>query len=76
MERFTKQAEQRAVFDALRTLTADGRLLFATRFVRLFALAFTHQFRRLLAGRHRSPGVAEPRRRCGAWFDGPFETDQ
>src|SRR3954452_11876157 len=25
------------MFDALRSLTADGRLLFATRFVRLFA---------------------------------------
>ena len=29
--------EQRAVLDALRSLTVDGRLLFATRFVRLFA---------------------------------------
>ena len=29
--------EQRAVLDALRSLTVDGRLLFATRFIRLFA---------------------------------------
>jgi len=31
------KVEQRHVLDALRSLTVDGRLLFVTRFVRLFA---------------------------------------
>src|SRR6185436_366284 len=35
--RDARDADQRYVFNALQSLTADGRLLFATRFVRLFA---------------------------------------